>query len=140
MSMLYEVMHSIRNFFPVPGGYHDGHYEIENGKVNLPFLIPGQYYLVEGSVLNDGVYKYGEETDLADEAFDGTVTALKIPPRFLPLVADIEAWQASSASTGPFVSESFGGYSYQRETNGKGGAATWDSHFASRLNEWRRIR
>lgn len=136
--MLYEIMREIRNFFAAPDGYHDGSYVISGGVVDLPFLISGEYFLIEGSALNDGVYVY-PCADLHDETFTGTITALRPPADFLSLVEEIETYQSKSGAASPYQSESFGGYSYTRATNKNGDAAGWRDAFRSRLNVWRKI-
>lgn len=136
--MLYEVLRTIRNFFPVENHY--GTFKIEQGAIALDFLKDGQYYLIEGSVFNDGIHQHQEEVQLIDEEFDGTVTALAIPQAVLDLVSEIEDWQAQYGNASPFNSESFGGYSYTRTNgNGNGGASSWKEAFAQRLNAWRKL-
>lgn len=136
--MLYEVMKYCRNFFPVRGGYHDGAFVIESGSIDLPFAIPGEYLLIEGSKLNDGVYTY-PMLDLQDEEFSGTITELSPDTEFLELVAEIEAYQSKYGNAGPYQSESFGGYSYSRAQGANGAAASWQTAFQSRLKTWRKI-
>lgn len=137
--MLYEILRHIRNFFPADNGYHDGQFIITGGSISLPFLRDKQYFLIEGSVLNDGVYKY-PATGLEDETFQGTITELRIPKDFLQLVKEIEDWQAKyGTKVGPYQSESFGGYSYSLATTGSGKSIGWKDAFAGRLNAWRKI-
>ena len=64
--MLYEIMRYCRNFFAVNSKI--GKWEIVGGKIRLPFLLDGQYFLIKGSVFNDGVYKYPAE-ELTEEKF-----------------------------------------------------------------------
>lgn len=140
--MLYEVLRYIRNFFPVEGGYHDGTYEISEGTIDLPFLQHGQYFLIEGSVFNDGVYQY-PAYELVDEVFDGTITAMRISKEFLALVDEINEWQDKyGKSNTPFISETLQGvYSYTKSTSAKGtaGVMTWKDVFADRLKVWRKV-
>lgn len=137
--MLEQVLRHIRNWFV--SDVHRGTFTAENGSIALPFLLNGQYYRIVGSVLNDGVYLRGEEA-LADETFTGEIWALAIPRQLLLLVADIEKWQEKNgeAAASPYQSESFGGYSYTKATEGeKGGGVAWTSAFRSHLNAWRKI-
>ncbi len=136
--MLYEIMREIRNFFAAPDGYYDGTYTISGGAVDLPFLTSGQYFLIEGSALNDGVYVY-PCADLHNETFTGTITALQPPTDFLALVDEITAYQSKNGTISPYQSESFGGYSYTRATNKNGDAAGWRDAFRGRLNVWRKV-
>ncbi|MCQ2106547.1 MAG: hypothetical protein MJZ26_12235 [Fibrobacter sp.] len=136
--MLYQVMKHIRNFFPVPGGMMSGEFKIEEGVISLPSCLDGQFYLIEGSVLNDGVHQH-PATDLIDETFRGQVTLLAIPRAFIDLVEEIEKWDEKNGAAGAFQSESFGDYSYTRATNEKGAPVTWSDAFKSKLNVWRKI-
>ena len=141
--MLFEVMLYCRNFFPVPGGCKSGNYTISDGCISLDFLQEGQYFLVEGSVFNDGVYQYPSYA-MFDETFEGTITPLAVPKAFLSLVKEIEAWNGKYGKTenlSPYISESFGGYSYSKATSSQGNAAnaTWQDTFKTRLKIWRCI-
>lgn len=42
-------------------------------------VVPGQYFLVCGSIFNDGVHKAGDG-DLVAETFNGTVQPMRVPP------------------------------------------------------------
>ena len=128
--MLYEIMRSIRNFFPRE--YYGGHFKIEGGGISLPHVLDGQYILIEGSAYNDGVYQY-PTGDLRDEEFVGDITVLAPPAEFLALAKEIEEYQSKSVASA-FTSESFGGYSYSRNAG-----AGWQDAFRSRLNAWRKI-
>ena len=68
--MLDEICGEIHNYFLLPGGIHNGEYSISGGSMEpLDFLIPGQYFRVVGSRLNDGVYRY-PESNMTDEEFE----------------------------------------------------------------------
>lgn len=134
--MLETVMRHINNFFPVEKV--SGIYTVQDGSIALPFLHIGQYFRIIGSVFNDGVYRY-PETNLRDETFEGAVWALAVPKLFLTLVEEIKCYQDKNGVSGPYISESFGGYSYSKATNSQGVAVGWQEVFAGRLNEWRRI-
>ena len=143
--MLETVLMYLNNWFVV--GRYDDTYTIEDGKLTLPFLVNGQYFRIVGSLFNDGVYKYadgaaldetGTEITLIDETFDGSVWALAIPKRFLSVVEEITAWTAKNGDSGPYTSESFGGYSYSKATNSKGLAVGWRDVFSSQLATWKK--
>lgn len=136
--MIEEVMRYCRNFFPEKS--ISGTFVIEGGDFtkDLPFMA-GQYILIEGSVFNDGVHRYGME-GYADETFSGVLTGLKPPNAFLSMVDEINDYSSKyEATTSPYTSESFGGYSYTKATNSKGESVTWKDAFRGRLNEWRKI-
>ena len=158
--MLYEIMNHIHNFFPVKGAaitgkitigewIFDTHIDATTSAEDLRYsgtairlpLQDGQYYLISGSIFNDGVYQYrkGDAAPLQEETFDGVVVPLAIPKPFLSLVDEISEWQAKSGNLGAYQSESFGGYSYSRATNSKGETYTWQDAFRARLNPWRKM-
>ena len=106
-------------------------------------LAVGQYYRIVGSIFNDGVYKYGDaETSLTDEKFSGAVWAMWIPKEVVDLADEIQAWRdkyEQSETLSPYTSESFGGYSYSRQTASDGSNASWQTVFGARLRSWRKI-
>lgn len=143
--MLTELCAELKNWFDrdMPKWFEK--FTIENGSIDLP-LQEGQYFRIIGSTFNDGVYQY-PTTSLVDEVFRGAVWAMAVPPAVIALSTEIDAWQAQYADVlkSPYTSESFGGYSYTRASGGSSGGASndtpsWQSTFASRLNQWRKIR
>ena len=134
--MMTELLQHLRNWFLAPDGVHDGTYTVEDGSIDLPFLLPGQYYRVIGSVFNDGVHQSGDT--LTDETFTGSVWALAIPKAVLDLAEEITAWQEKNgdAAAGLYTSESFGGYSYAKKGDGD---TSWQAAFRGRLNNWRKV-
>ena len=153
-----EICTYLRNYF-VPADkrenrfyIHSGTFTVKDGKIfPVEFLKENQYFRVVGSALNDGVYCNctNDLKTLKNETFDGAVHEMAVPPAFLKLCKDIEAWREKNESTestnmSPFVSESFGGYSYSKSGNrtnsgNSGNAVTWQNQFANRLNTWRKI-
>ncbi len=139
--MLERLLGTLHNWFEIEGGRHYGEYRIEGGALALPFLLPGQYFRIQGSVFNDGLRQYPAD-GLVDEEFTGTVTALAVPKAVIGLAGEIEEWEKKNgeASMEPYQSESFGGYTYTKVTESKtGGAVTWETAFRSRLAEWRKL-
>ena len=138
--MLTDLCQELHNWFELER--HSGEFVIEEGVLSASFLQEGQYFRIIGSVFNDGVWQYGTNT-LTDETFDGSVWALAIPPAVLSLNEEIDEWISAygAASVGPYASESFGGYSYTKESSSGSGAdkSTWQGAFRSRLNRWRKI-
>ena len=138
--MLTEICTHLHNFFVK--SEEDKHYqkaiEIKNGVLTPSFNIkPNQYYRIIGSTFNDGVHRFGDATDvLVDETFDGSVWLMSVPKSFLDLVAEIEDYQEKYGQATPYVSESFGGYSYSKSD---GAATSWQHAFSTRLNAWRQI-
>lgn len=142
--MIEQVCAFIHNYFI--HGQERGVFAIQDGRITLPFLLAGQYFRIQGSRLNDGVHQYPAD-DLNDETFEGTISEMRPPKRFLAIVSEIELWNAKYAGKmqSPFQSESFKGYSYtlksgSDESSGGGPSAqAWQKVFAGQLNEWRRL-
>lgn len=132
--MLETVLMYLNSWFVV--SRYDDTYIVEDGGITLPFLVDGQYFRIVGSLFNDGVYQYPAE--LTDETFDGSVWAMAIPKALLSTVKEITAWQAKNGDSGPYTSESFGGYSYSKATNSKGVAVGWRDVFAAQLAPWKK--
>lgn len=133
----------IKNWFEVENGRHFGTFDIINNTISLDFLQEGQYFRIIGSVFNDGVYQY-PATDLVDEEFNGAIWAMAVPDEVITLVNDISDWVDANADVlnSPYQSESFGGYAYSKESGASSNGAsvtTWQGHFASQLNKWRKI-
>lgn len=156
--VLTEICAYLRNYFTPAGKrtdcsfMHSGSFEIRDGRLlNADFLKSGQYFRITGSDLNDGVYCNCPEDlkTLQNEDFDGSIWEMSIPPAFLKLSEDIQAWKTANESAGsinmsPFTSESFGGYSYSKSSNKSGDSSggnsvTWQRQFSDRLNTWRKI-
>lgn len=123
-----------------------GNFTIENNKIvglNGKY-IKGQYLLIEGSILNDGVIKVenivGDGMYLEkpfNEEFKGTVYSLAIPQSLISLVDEINTWKADNKKT-DIISESFEGYSYSR-ANSNGQIATWKDVFRDELKAYRKV-
>lgn len=137
--MLSEILAYLRNYFVKD--VHKGTFEIVGGKIApLDFLIPNQYFRIVGSVLNDGVYCYGDTLELLDEIFTGEIWALAIPPDLLKLADEITDFMASDeAKPSAYTAESFDGYSYTKATDSGGVGVSWQAVFAKRLRRWRKI-
>lgn len=142
--MIGQVCAECKNYFIQKDvDIHASNYTVTNGQIGpVPFLKNGQYYRIVGSALNDGVYQHGvDDTALADEEFFGAVWAMRVPRDFVALCEEIQAWESKNgeALSGPYSSESFGGYSYSKATGSDGGAYTWRDQFRTRLNAYRRL-
>ena len=134
--MLEQILDHIHNYFE--RDIVKGTFVISDGSIELDFLQNGQYFRVLGSVFNDGIHQYPED-ELTDESFDGEIWALAVPTSVINLATEIGEWESENSHS-PFVSESFGGYSYNKGTNSKtGGSITWQDEFRGRLNHWRKI-
>ena len=149
--MLTEICAEIRNYFSLEKDRIYGNFAVVNGAITPPVsLQDGQFYRIIGSVFNDGVHKKGDQL-INEEQFSGSVWKMRVPIALLDLAEEIAAWQAEngnvqSANMSPYVSESFGGYSYSKGSGNSTGsgagssAVTWQTMFAKRLNIYRKIR
>lgn len=145
--MLSELCQELRNWFDRDQPHLHGAFEISDGHIAdrdfQEIIKPNQYFRISGSVFNDGVWKNDENLALTDELFIGAVRLMAIPKEVLDLNAEIDAWIAKygDASSSPYQSESFGGYSYTKASGSgsSGSGASWQSIFANRLNKWRKI-
>lgn len=129
-----DLCYELRNWFDV--SKHFGSFEIESGTLDLDFLCEGQFFRIIGSKFNDGVHKY-KENQLEDETFSGAIWVMNVPPAVLNLLDDINAFETKNADVidSPYNSESFGGYSYSKDTE----SVSWQKKFSKRLNVWRKI-
>lgn len=146
--MLTVLCKELNNWFEYAKFF--GTFTIENNVITGNYsLQDGQYFRITGSVFNDGVYKFGDELDLADETFTGAIWAMAVPKEVIALADDIKDWSdkylgVDSAAMSPFNSESFGGYSYSKSSGSSSSgnvdlSGTWQGAFADRLNHWRKI-
>lgn len=137
---LTELCRELKNWFEQEKIFDT--FSIEDGKLALDKAKVGQYFRIVGSVFNDGVYQY-PATGLTDETFDGAVWLMAVPKEVLDKVNEMTQWETDNAQAinSPYTSESFGGYSYSKSSGDGSGAssASWQGHFASWLNKYRKI-
>lgn len=137
-----EICDYIHNYFEVDEV--SGEFTIADGSLEASFLSENQYYRIQGSVFNDGIYKY-PSTDLTDETFQGKVTAMAVPKDVLAVLDEATQWENDNAKVlqSPLNSESFGGYSYSKgsssKKDGSQGQITWRDVFGDKLKAYRKI-
>lgn len=139
--MLEQILHFIHNYFERE--IIKGTFVVSSGSIDLPFLQEGQYFRIVGSVFNDGIHSY-PTSNLTDERFEGEIWVMAVPPAVIALTSEIEEWcTTNGGDSSPFISESFGGYSYSKGTASSANGATvpigWREVFAPQLNQWRKI-
>lgn len=101
-------------------------------------VVPGQYFLVCGSVFNDGIHKAGDGS-LTAETFRGTVQPMRIPPAFVALAEKITAYDEKLPSGGVYVSQSFNGWSGTMATGSDGLPADGKAIYRTEINRWRKL-
>lgn len=149
MTML-ELCMECRNFHKpdiMPGDY-----TISGGSLEpLPDIPDGAWIRIVGSMFNDGCYQY-PGNDLTDEEFRGAIWLMHVPPDFIALLDDINAWEAANGKAvadataeilaGHYNSESFAGYTYTKKTSIGDVPTVWSDPrlgFSRRLNRWRKV-
>ena len=136
------VMRHCRNFFEV--GYLDGVFCITGNA--LPDAKDAHYVYISGSMYRDGVweicngYLTGKSIEgLEDEEFDGRVWLLAPPIDFLETCKTIAEYEEKNP-VGAMQSESFGEYSYTRQSlSGTNGLTGWQAAFCGQLAPYRRM-
>ena len=141
MSTLEDICYECHNYFEV--GKKAGTFTVTNGNIEVDFLQDGQYFRVRNSVFNDGIYQY-PATEMTDETFTGEVWAMAVPKDVIALVGDVDAWKEKYAVAlqSPYMSESFGGYSYSKgykNSSNSGTALTWQDVFSDRIKRWYKL-
>lgn len=136
--MLEAILNHLHNWFLIPGAARSGTFEVASGTLEVDFLQYDQYYRIEGSAFNDGLHQ-NPGTDMKDEVFNGTVYPMAVPAAVINLCEKIEKWCESNPESDK-ISESFGGYSYSRGTDGNGGVnGGWQTAFRKELNVWKKV-
>lgn len=136
--MITEICTELKNWFvKSDDDKHFGVFTISDGVITPSLdLKDGQYFRIIGSTFNDGVHKYNDASNvLEDEEFDGAIWLMSIPRAVIALTSEIEDYQKQYGDVTPYTSESFGGYSYSKNSS----IASWKDAFATRLNAWRKI-
>lgn len=147
--MLTEICNYLKNWFS--NEKYIGFITISDGTFScngkLITIAEGQYFRIIGSILSDGVYKYGTDS-ISDEGFDGAIWLMRVPADVIGLAAEIADWMAKyggtdSQSMSPYNSESFGGYSYSKSSGGSiestSTTPAWAAVYGGRLARYRRL-
>lgn len=141
--MISEVCQNLKNWFiRDESDIKFGVFTVDGCTVSPSIeILPGQYFRIVGSVLNDGVYRFDHALNLRRETFNGSIWLMCVPPDFEKLISEIEAWESKNGASAlsPYQNESFGGYSYSKANGSDGNPMTWNRAFAGRLAKWRKI-
>lgn len=139
-----RVLKYLNNYFFRIG--ERGVFAIEDGKIDIENKISvGQYFMIKGSMFNDGVYKVEEIIDdqivfdaVCNEEFKGVVYLLNIPRTLLSLPQKIDEFETNNKPTN-IQSEAFGNYSYSLGTNKNGEIMTWVDVFKNDLKVYKKM-
>jgi len=131
----------------------DADYDFDDYALDLKV---GQYVRIEGTRLNDGVYKvatinttsFTVEEDLTDEESDEdldyvTIWELAVPPKLESIIAEMITWEASSvapSSVGHIQSEKLGPHTvtYAKNTSNNKPITVFDV-FGGRIKRWKKV-
>ena len=134
---------SVGQFFRIVGSkFNDGIYIMgPDGKVahDIDWKLPFE----EGHTwdpIPTVIWKEVEGFTLADEEFHGGIWPMSIPKSFIQLAEEIKTYNDSDmAKPTPYISESFGGYSYSKGVGSTGNADnSWQKVFGTKLKRWRK--
>lgn len=101
-------------------------------------VVQGQYFLVCGSIFNDGVHKAGDG-DLTAERFNGTVQPMRVPSAFAALAQKITEYDKAIPGGGLYTSQSFAGWSGTLATGSDGLPADGVTRYRKEINQWRKL-
>lgn len=101
-------------------------------------VVQGQYFLVCGSIFNDGIHKAGDG-DLTPETFTGTVQPMRVPQELVVLAKKISDYDAALPSGGVYASQSFNGWSGTLAAGSDGLPADGLTRYRKELNQWRKL-
>lgn len=139
-----ELLNYLKNYF-----YKfmvEGNFIISENKIKIVGnFLQGQYIKIQGSVLNDGVYRINSITNkeievigAENEEFEGIIYSLAIPKQLIELENEIKAYKDKNKPSS-IISESFGGYSYTLAPSKDGTKASWKDIFKTELSPYRKM-
>ena len=141
-AILLSMMDMCNNHFI--RGSESGKFEILESVIGLKGdYMPGQYALIMGSRLNDGLFAfidtlYTLEGSKDEPEFDGTVYILSPPKIFMELAQEIQRFDEAEGKVSPYASESVLGFHSYTKAQGKDGKPlTWQTAYADSLQPWR---
>lgn len=146
MNAIEVLMQECNNYFYKT--YESNTFAISNGVITTQgkYLV-GQYIKIEGSILNDGVYKV-ESMDsnkinikeLQDEVFEGCIFGLSVPKGFIDLSTKIQEFLDNpKAKPTDISSESFNNYSWSKGKKTNGANITWNDVFRDDVYSYRQL-
>lgn len=128
--------------------YEHDTFAIKSGVISTTGkYLPNQYIKIEGSILNDGIYKI-EKMDndkiniasLQDEVFEGCIYGLAVPKGFIELSEKVNEFLQNPKSTPTNISsESFNNYSWSKGKKVNGANITWNDVFIDDIRAYKQI-
>jgi len=141
-NVLLKLMKECNRFYIYTKESND--FTIMENEINVTnkYLI-NQYIILQGSILNNGIYKIiASENNkitvtptMQNEHFSGELYGLNIAPSFLELSNKIDEYQTKNKQTN-LRSESFGGYSVSWATGKNGAVAGWKDVFKDDIKDF----
>ena len=140
-----EILNYINNYFAV--SKEENNFNINNNVIQVRGkYLQGQYIKLEGSILNDGIYKVETLVDntitivgAINEEFEGVIYGLAIPKDILEITNKFEE-QKEKIVNSIYDSESFGEYSYTLAKNSKGEIYTAIDTVKNDLKKYRQMK
>ena len=140
-----EILNYINNYFAI--SKEENTFNINNNAITVRGnYLQGQYIKLEGSVLNDGIYKVETLADntititgAINEEFKGTIYGLAIPKEIIGLSKKFEE-QKEKIVNSIYDSESFGEYSYTLAKTEKGTLYTAIDTVKNDLRKYRKLK
>ena len=150
--MLLSVLRHIRNYFDHTEERGDFSLVDSNIILQGEYKI-GQYILITGSILVNGVYKIvdiagklhslesadGTASDIVSENFNGVIYGLVIPPDFLNIVNDIKAFVDEQGAPTNIRSETNQNYRWESALDKNGNIAGWEQIFSTKLAPFKKM-
>lgn len=146
MNALEVLMQECNNYFYKT--YEHDTFSIQNGVIDSKGIyLVNQYIKIEGSILNDGVYKIESMTNnkiniasLQDEIFEGCIFGLAVPNGFVSLSEKVKEY-LDNPKTKPtdISSESFNNYSWSKGKKANGANITWNDVFQDDIYSYRQL-
>ena len=140
-----EILNYIKNYFAI--SKEENTFNINNNSIQVRGkYLQGQYIKLEGSILNNGIYKVESIADntitivgAINEEFEGVIYGLAIPKDILGLSKKFEEQKEKIVSS-IYDSESFGEYSYTLAKNSKGEIYTAIDTVKNDLKKYRQMK
>lgn len=146
MNAIEVLMQECNNYFYKT--YEHDTFTITDGVIDSKGIyLPNQYIKIEGSILNDGVYKIDSMNDnkinistLQNEEFEGCIYGLAVPKGFIDLSEKINQFLIDpKTKLTDISSESFNNYSWSKGKKTNGANITWNDVFIDDIRSYKQL-